>query len=181
MKVFPNKSIKMKYTVGSLLHNRFVLYFLFIIALLQLIYFLNINDMFSFSSLILVGLLTSFFNKNMTIILLVAIVFTHVIKYGRKSYTEGMDDMKESKPEKSTDPTDKIVADLSKIKDISKKIDEIKDKANSKDDIFNNLEDIKDTRDKIVQNIDNVKPLLEKFQGYIEKYKNHQEKETHSK
>ena len=177
MKSFFNNSMKLKYNFGSLLHNRFILYLFFIVALLQLIYFLNINDMFSFSALILVGLLTSFFNKNMTVILFVAIVFTHVIKYGRKSYSEGMDDM-ESKPESPSDSADKIVADLSKIKEVSEKITEMKNsKDDKKNDLINNLEDIKETRDQIVQNVENMQPLLEKFQGYIDQYKDYKKYE----
>ena len=91
-----NKLLKLKYNFNPILHNRVILYFFFAIALFDLLYFLNNKDMFSFSALILIGILTSFFNKNMTVILFVAIIFTHILKYGRSSF-EGLDNMDSKK------------------------------------------------------------------------------------
>jgi hypothetical protein len=171
-----NKIIKFTYNFNPLLHNRIILYFFFAVALFELIYYLNTKDMFSFSTLILIGILTSFFNKNMTIILLTSIVFTHLLKYGPSSYSEGMENEteKDSEQEHEDDSKtpDEVIGDLSKIKSLSEKINKI---TNGKDDkknvLIDNLQDIKETRDKIVENVQNMQPLLDKFQGYVDKYK----------
>jgi hypothetical protein len=140
--------------------------------------------MYSFSTLILIGLLTSFFNKNMTVILFIAIVFTHVLKYGRSSFSDGMENKDEtetvetestetdsSKKEK-TDSPDNVMADLSKFKDLSDKINSMTGDE-KKNDLIEHLQDIKETRDQIVENVQNMQPLFEKFQGYIEKFQDY--------
>lgn len=179
---FFNRLTKFTYNLNPLLHNRIILYLFATIALFELVYYLNIKDMYSFSSLILIGILTSFFIKNMTVILFVAIIFTHVLKYGPNSYSEGMDDMDgeneskdESQPE--SNPTDKIVGDLSKIKNISEKINQMT-KDDKKSELIDNLQDIKDTRDQIVENVQNMQPLLEKFQGYVDKYQDYKNSQS---
>jgi len=184
MKNYFNKFMKISYNFSPLLHNRIILYTFCIVALFELVYFLSINDMYSFSTLILIGLLTSFFNKNMTVILFIAIVFTHVLKYGRSSFSEGMENKDEtetvetestetdsSKKEK-TDSPDNVMADLSKFKDLSDKINSMTGDE-KKNDLIEHLQDIKETRDQIVENVQNMQPLFEKFQGYIEKFQDY--------
>jgi hypothetical protein len=176
------KVLKLKYNFNPVLHNRAILYFFFAIALIDLIYFLNVKDLFSFSVLILVGILTSFFNKNMIVILFVSIIFTHILKYGRSSFSEGLDNM--DKPEKQKDTSDadgkkndgvnkdEVVDNLSdNIKNFSKKIDDLaKTKDNKRAELIENLQDMKDTRDQIVDNVKSMQPLLDKFQGYVDKF-----------
>jgi hypothetical protein len=176
-----NKFMKVSYNFSPLLHNRVILYSFCIVALFELVYFLSINDMYSFSTLILIGLLTSFFNKNMTVILFIAIVFTHVLKYGRSSFSEGMDNKEESEstetesePSKktATDSSNNVLGDLSKFKDLSDKINAMTGDE-KKNDLIEHLQDIKETRDQIVENVQNMQPLFEKFQGYIEKFQDY--------
>ena len=178
-----NKLMKLKYNFNPLLHNRIILYSFFAIALVDLVYFLNIGDMYSFSVLILVGMLTSFFNKNMTVILFIAVIFTHLLKYGRSSFSEGMEGMENDKsddlkiPEfdkKSSDSDKKPAASL---KDFSKNIEQI---INQKEDetqneLIDKLPEIKETRNKIVNHVKEMQPLLEKFQGYIDKFNEYKE------
>jgi predicted transcriptional regulator len=169
-----NKIKNLSYNLGPLLHNRIILYFFTAVALFELLYFLTINDMFAFSTLILIGILTSFFNKNMTVILFIAIIFTHILKYGRSSYSEGMDNKDEDVDKKlsSTESSDQVVDELSKIKNLSEKINKIADtKDDKKNDLIEHLQDIKETRDKIIENVQNMQPLLNKFEGYVEKFK----------
>jgi hypothetical protein len=171
--------MKITYDFKPVLHNRIILYLFTAIALFELIYYLNIKDMYAFSSLILIGLLTSFFNKNMTIILFIAIVFTHILVYGRGSYSEGMEnesdgDDSNGNDSDNNDPVDKATAQLSKIKNISNKINKLAaTKEDKKNDLLDNIQDIKETRDKIIENVQNMQPLLEKFQGYVDKFQDY--------
>jgi hypothetical protein len=187
-----NKILKLKYNFNPILHNRVILYFLVILALFDLIYFLNTNDIFSFFVLLLTGFLTSFFNKNMTVILFITIIITHIMKYGRSSYSEGMDNMEnetiESNSNMDESKKDESKKDESKkdeaptINSLTEKLKKYTEKMGSivdnKDDakstkVIQELNEMKDTRDEILQNVKNMKPLLEKFQGYVEKFKNY--------
>jgi hypothetical protein len=183
-----NKIMKLKYNFNPILHNRIILYFFFAIALIDLVYFLNIGDMYSFSVLLLVGILTSFFIKNMTVILFVALITTHLLKYGRSSFSEGMEGMNEVEDmdgiegmdeidDDSDETSDKVVSleeTSSKIKKFSKNIDNIikKTENEQESELAKTMPEITATRDKIVQHVKNMQPLLEKFQGYIEKFNN---------
>ena len=67
---------------SSLLHNTFVLYFLFLVSLMNVYYLSFEGDILSLSVFCIVGLLTSFFKKNMIVILFLALTITNIIKYG---------------------------------------------------------------------------------------------------
>ena len=62
---FLNKNIKLKGNYGSILHNQIVLYFFVFLGVVDLMYFASIGDIRSLLTLLIVGFLTSFFNKNM--------------------------------------------------------------------------------------------------------------------
>ena len=51
---------------NAIVHNRFVLYFIFLISLGNLFYMSMDGDVFSIILFALIGYLTSFFSKNMT-------------------------------------------------------------------------------------------------------------------
>ena len=78
MKNAPNMSKK----ANELLHNRFILYFVFIIAVANLFHFVFSHDLMSVCVFIVAGLLTSFFSKNMVVIMVISIVVTHVVRFG---------------------------------------------------------------------------------------------------
>jgi len=71
-----------KFDIGNILYNRVVLYFFVIVSLLDLVYFFHIGDKVSTFTFITLGFLTSFFSKNMIVILSIALAFTHLLKYG---------------------------------------------------------------------------------------------------
>lgn len=88
-KSFFSKLAKRSPSLGKsskdLLHSRFVLYIVFIIAVSNLFHFIFSNDFMSCTVFIVAGLLTSFFSKNMVVIMVIAIVVTHVIRIGNNS------------------------------------------------------------------------------------------------
>ena len=97
----------------KLLHNRYVLYSIFVIALLDFLYLGYIDDMSSVSTFVLVGLLTSFFSKNMIVILSAAIIITHILKFGGmtdvnvhiQDITEGLTDKEDNEDSTKEDET----------------------------------------------------------------------------
>ena len=76
----------------SLLYNRGVLYFIFFLAIGNLIILLLNNDLMTLIIFILVGFLTSFFSKNMVVILSVALAVCNILKFGTnlEEYSESM-------------------------------------------------------------------------------------------
>jgi len=85
--------------MASLIHNRILLYVIFLISLVDFLYLVSINDMESASLFVLLIILTAFFSKNMTIILLIALIITNLHKYGKinPSKKEGLENKKSKK------------------------------------------------------------------------------------
>ena len=91
---------------GKILHNRFVLYFVLFLALADLLYLAIGREFMSVAVFILSGFVTSFFSKNMMVIMCVAMVITNILKYGtdirmQEGLKEGPAD--EAKPETKDD------------------------------------------------------------------------------
>lgn len=73
------------------LNNRILLYFILILSIGDLIYFSLVGEMMFFFIYLAVGYLTSFFSKNMIVILVVAMTVTHVLRFGKRAGNEGME------------------------------------------------------------------------------------------
>jgi len=71
------------------LHNQYVLYFIFFVAIGNLFLFIFSNDLMSAGVLFTAGLLTSFFSKNMVVILVTAMVVANIIRMGVTNRREG--------------------------------------------------------------------------------------------
>lgn len=71
-------------TSSSLINNRYLLYIILLIVISDLLILGSFGELLYVVIYLLVGLITSFFSKNMVIILMVAMVITNVIKYGSK-------------------------------------------------------------------------------------------------
>jgi hypothetical protein len=86
-----NKMFNSKNQITNLAHNKFVLYFLLLVSLANL-YYLVMNGEHMFAVIfILVGFVTSFFSKNMIIILFIAVCITSILKCGGSCIKEGFD------------------------------------------------------------------------------------------
>ena len=78
----------------ALLHNRFVLYFVFILAIGNIFNYTFSYDLTSVGVFIAAGLLTSFFSKNMIVILVIAMVVSNIFRYGNRG-SEGFKSKKD--------------------------------------------------------------------------------------
>jgi hypothetical protein len=88
-KLFKSDKVQSKNHV--VLHNIYILYLIFVIALGDFLYLVYTGDLYSATIFILVGFLTYFFSKNMIVILFIALAITNIIKCGRCS-EEGFED-----------------------------------------------------------------------------------------
>jgi FtsZ-interacting cell division protein ZipA len=110
----------------NILHNKYILYFIFFIALGDLLILGYNNDYYSVAIFILIGFLTSFFSKNMIVIMIMAIAFTNIILiYGVDRRIEGMtsEETEEKTDDEKTDDekTDDEKTDEEKKPDKKKK------------------------------------------------------------
>ena len=87
----------------SILYNQGVLYFIFILALGHLFYILTTNDFFTLSIFVIIGFLTSFFSKNMVVILSLAMVVSFIFKFGTKIQVEGFEENLDTSSPPSSD------------------------------------------------------------------------------
>lgn len=178
MKFSPKNLLKMKYNLNPILHNRIVLYFIALLAIGDIVYFLGINDITSFVILILVGILTSFFSKNMIVILVVAMVIAHIVKYGSAAYvSEGMETQDEAKTNESKESME---TKDSKKSDPSSEDPVKKDKKDDKikyADLKEDYKDFQNVQSEIVNTMKNIDPLLEKAEIFIEKFENYKKQE----
>jgi hypothetical protein len=75
----------------DLLHNKIVLYVVFAISLINLLIWVVGGDAVNVIVFLLVGFLTTFFSKNMIVVLLFALVVSNIVKFGIKIGQEGFD------------------------------------------------------------------------------------------
>ena len=82
------KMLKLNYY--AILNSRFLLYFIFFLSIIDLLFFSVAGEFGFIAVFILIGYLTSFFSKNMMVILTIAMVCTNIIRFGRDVRVEGM-------------------------------------------------------------------------------------------
>jgi len=177
------------------IYNKTVLYLIFVIALTNLFVLFQQEDIFSILFFLLVGFLTSFFSKNMVVILCICLFFTNVLKYGRSAagHTEGFDsekkedegEKKEDEGEKKEDEGEKKDNDKKKGDD-KKKDNEKKDSEKKKDmnpeiksESFDSANNDKKTdtdpmllkQEKLLDNMNKYKSLLDTLQGITQNMK----------
>ena len=93
-----SKSLSGISTSNGILHNKLLLYVVFIFSLLNLFLFANTGNYLSVVVFLLIGFLTSFFSKNMLVILLLSLILTNILKYG-SSLSEGFEEGAKGKGE----------------------------------------------------------------------------------
>lgn len=176
---------------NPILSNSVVLYIFLFMAVIQMFFFLNTKDFQSLTIFIILGLVISYFNKNMIIILCLSLVITNIIKYGVKGVriSEGFQD-KEDEDEEDEELIKNSFENLEKNeskKAVIKKKDQVK-KSNdleTNDDITklekdknqlvelkSEFPEFKEIQTEIIQGIDKISPLLKKAESYMQKYEN---------
>ena len=159
------KKVMAKVPMKKLMYNRGVLYALCILALFNLIMYANARDFNSVITMLIVGVLMSFFSKNMIIILAVAIGVTYLLNYNSvKLISEGAENMKKE-GEESAEETAEESADGT---------DE--DKKKMYDELQTDFKDFQKIQDSILTGMKEIDPLLTKAETFIEKFEHYGKK-----
>jgi hypothetical protein len=87
-----SKHMSGKMVGTGLLYNKWVLYAVFLVSLLNLLVWLVAGDIMNAIVFLLIGFLTSFFSKNMVVVLVFALVVSNVLKFGLSIGQEGFEE-----------------------------------------------------------------------------------------
>jgi len=74
----------------GMINNKWILYAVLLISIVDLFNFFSLGDTTAIAIFIIVGFLTTYFSKNMLVVLVLAIAVTHIARYGAASL-EGME------------------------------------------------------------------------------------------
>lgn len=175
--------------MSGILHNRYLLYAVFIIALVDFLYLGSIRDMTSVFVFVLIGLLVSFFNKNMIVVLSSAMIVANVLKYGGinqrlvvEGFEEGAEDddvTEEQEQEQDVKPTKKSKSEETdkKSEETDKKDSKTKESkeefGQDKEVVYTSVDDMAISQqdkmmlanEKLLERMNKYKPLLDTLQG----------------
>ena len=189
-----NKQVK-KVNLKGTMQDKRVLYAVGLLSLLYVLFLANEKDFNSVFVFAIVGFLLSFFTKNMILILIVALLFTHFIKFtihykkegmenkkkeGLKNKKEGMEHKEEkedSKEEKEEEPKlDKVEVDedLPENEDMSE--GEKKQKKEEYDKLKKEFVEFQSIQKDILKNMQEIDPLLNKAENFINKFEHYKKK-----
>jgi hypothetical protein len=171
----------------NVLHNRFILYFIFLISIGNLYYLTVSQDIMSVVVFIIVGFLTSFFSKNMMVILFIAVSITNILKYGsgiRVSEGFAAHEMKDDAEKETADKETDQMVDKKTDKKADKKSEKTSEKMTtlspsraSDEDEPTDLQKLQTETTKMLTNMAEITPLLKKAETFIDKsLKNYNEK-----
>lgn len=182
------KLLKMKYNFNPVLQNQLVLYLFLFMTFTQVILFVSNNDILGIVLMCIIGFLTSFFSKNMIVILCVALIMTNLVKKGMKQVGyEGFEDQenneddknkKDNKDNKNKEDNEKSTEETNQVDD---KVDdapnsnELSDK--TKDEMKKQFEELKKEypefsalKEDIVDAMQKIDPILDKAETFMNKY-----------
>jgi hypothetical protein len=180
---------------GRILTNKWVLIFIFIVGFYDVIHFYQRGNIIAFAIFFIVGFLTSFFSKNMIVIIVMSIAVSHLVAYGNKM-SEGLkgkmdeeeDEEEEEVDEEEEEEEEVDVQDQEEVDSFVDAKDAIKSTSDSIKSTANdvamlakgkNVDDLPDQTTQLLKkqkelmaNMDKLQPLLdtaEKFMGTTKK------------
>jgi hypothetical protein len=175
--------LKMKFNMSNVLQNRIILYLFFFVSIVDLFYLATVQDFTSISTFLIIGFLSSFFSKNMIVILAIALCITHILKYGTDyQFQEGAQNMDDDDSSAKNAAMKTAMASLSKESGASPSKKTKNDSHQEENDIkkeyvelTKELKEFKAVQDQIIEGIARVEPILSKAESFMEKYQNYKE------
>lgn len=152
---------------GGFLTNKWMLYLVLFSAIFDIFYFYKRNDMQAILIFLVIGFLVSFFSKNMVVILILAIVFTHLIRFGKQA-TEGFEGEEEDGDDKEGyEEGDDADADI--IANEGFKEEDEEDEEGDKMEKMGDIGQLIETNKELMTEMKHLEPLLSKAEGYLSK------------
>ena len=161
-----SKSVSGITTSNGMLHNKVLLYVVFIFSLLNLFLFANTGNYTSVVVFLLIGFLTSFFSKNMLVILLLSLILTNILKYG-SSLSEGFEEGAKNKEDEDEEGFEEGVDGKEDEEGFEEGVDGKEDEEGFEEGV-DGKEDEEGTKDKSKESKENEKEGLEDLKKYAD-------------
>lgn len=116
---------------GRMLTNKWVLIFIFVVGFYDVVQFYQRDNIMAFAIFFVVGFLTSFFSKNMIVIIVMAIAVSHLVAYGNKM-SEGLKG-KEDEEDEEEEEEDPEVEGMEEEEEVEEEVEEADSFVNVKD------------------------------------------------
>lgn len=159
---------------SGMLNNKWILYTILFISIIDLFNFYSKSDTTAIAIFLVVGFLTTYFSRNMLVVLVVAIAVTHIARFGTASM-EGME----------TEEDDEVVEEEEEVKeglDVSEEqkkseleaIQKTLEKMSNADSSTKTEALIEQTQ-KVQENMELLKPYLQAAEKITEPFKKKEE------
>ena len=158
---------------GKILYNKWVLYFIFVVGIYDIIHFYQRGNTVAVAIFFIVGFLTSFFSKNMIVVIVSAIAVSHIVAYGNKmseGFEEGIDEEDVDEKEVDEEEVDE--------KEVDEKEEEKDSDKNPKEKISTSNNEKPESFTELVKDMNNLLEQTEqilsesKQQGFTGMFKN---------
>lgn len=161
-----------KYNFAPILRNKILLYVFLAMTLVRVLFFVNSGDMTSVITMGLVGFLTSFFSKNMIVILCVALTVSSVLKYGVQSVAyEGLENQEgQDAPKEGPDAPKEGPAAPKEGQALPEEGPADKDVKSEDDKKKKEADEFAAVQKQILDGVEKMEPLLQKAEAFMDKY-----------
>ena len=153
MKLIPSAS-------GGILTNKWILYFIFVVGFYDVVQFYQRGNMVAFAIFFVVGFLTSFFSKNMTVIIVTAIAISHLVAYGNRQ-SEGLEN-KEGEEEEEEEGFEDEAGEGEAEEEVEPEVKKVKKVKEEEEDTAENFDtsELQAKQNELIKSMDSLKPLL---------------------
>jgi len=157
---------------GKILYNKWILYFIFVVGIYDVVHFYQRGNIMAVAIFVIVGFLTSFFSKNMIVVIVSAIAVSHIVAYGNKmteglDEKEGLDEEEEDEKEGMEEDEEEGFAEGEKNINNEEKDDEEKDNEEKP----KNKKSTNDEGDTFQANIEKMQTLLNQTETLVKESK----------
>jgi hypothetical protein len=136
---------------GKILYNKWVLYFIFILGMYDIIHFYQRGNTMAVAIFFIVGFLTSFFSKNMIVIIVSAIAVSHIVVYGNKmseGFEEGVEEEESVEEVEEEEPVEEEKKEEEEEKETFK---ESEKSSSSSNDLINDMNNLLKRTEKLIE------------------------------
>lgn len=178
---------KFSINLKPVLHNKLVLYSVVLIAFLDVMYMLQINDFASVMIFLLSGFVTTFFSKNMMVILFVALIVSHIGRYGMRigenmknketmeNKEEPEDGKDENKDENNKDEGKKEEKEKTGNELVDEMINNMSEEEKNellekKEEVEKDVSELAKMQETMISKVEVLEPILDKAENFMKKY-----------
>lgn len=157
---------------AGMLNNKWILYTILFISIIDLFNFYSKSDTTAIAIFLVVGFLTTYFSKNMLVVLVVAIAVTHIARFGTASM-EGMENEEVEEEEEEEEGLSSKVSEEKKnseLEAIQKTLEKM-----SNADPSTKTEALIEQTMKVQENMELLKPYLQAAENITEPFKKKEE------